>query len=309
MNEVIQVQEVAKRYGRVAALRGVSLVVRRGEIYGLIGPNGAGKTTLLSIIAGLRRPDAGSCTILGARVKAGSPPWPHRVGFFSPTLAIFNYLRGREMLYAVGRLHSLEPAEVRRRMADLFQFFDLDGAAGQLIGEYSHGMRMKLGLSCALIHAPEILLLDEPFTGLDPTAVYRLLRTLERLAVGGRTILLSSHDLRLVERICRRVGILHEGVLVEELQLSVSGGSAGDQGTVPQLGGEAGETATAGDTSGSGDRLASLGEAGPRRSRDGAASRSGDLEQDLWSLVGRPEVPVLEWLEAPPPANNEGECT
>lgn len=262
MKEVIRVDRVAKRYGRVQALREVSLVVRPGEVYGLIGPNGAGKTTLLSIVAGLRRADSGSCTILGAPVVAGNPPWPHRTGFFSPTWAVFNYLRGREMLYAAGRLHGVEPPELRRRMADLFAFFDLDGAADQPIGEYSQGMRMKLGLSCALVHAPEVLLLDEPFTGLDPTAVYRLLQTLQRLAATGRTILLSSHDLRLVERICDRVGILHEGILREELQLSAITSSTGEC-------------------------------AAPQASR-------GELEQDLWTIVGRPEVPSLGWLEAVP---------
>jgi len=259
MSEIIVVTELGKNYGRVRALHGVSFCVERGEVYGIIGPNGAGKTTLLSILAGLRRPDKGECRVLGAVVKPGGNTIVHRLGFFSPNLAVLDYLRGREMLTVVGRLHGLSPLETGSRAEEMLRFFGMEGAGEQIIHEYSQGMRMKLGLACALIHGPEVWLLDEPFSGLDPTAVYRMVQLIERAVGRGKTILLSSHDLALVERVCSRVGILHQGELKEELSLRVDDRDPPSARPVP-----AGETAR--------------------------------LESTLWGVVGTPEVPEISWL-------------
>src|SRR5262249_8319803 len=130
-----------------------------------------------------------------------------------------------EIVLACGLMHGLSGHEADRRTRDLFDLLDLEQAAGHFVYEYSQGMRQKLGLACAFVHAPEVLLLDEPFVALDSTSVYRVVLTLRKMASNGRTIVLSSHDLALVQRVCDRVGILSEGVLKHETDLASASGS------------------------------------------------------------------------------------
>ncbi len=219
MNPSVIVSDLSKSYSRCTALQHVSFTVSPGHIYGLIGPNGAGKTTSLSIIAGLLSPSSGKVSILGMDVEPGRRELIAKVGFASPKYSFFDYLTGAEVLAACGLMHGLKSHETGARLRDLLALLDLKQAAGHYLYQYSHGMRQKLGLACAMIHAPEVLLLDEPFVGLDPTSVYRISRTLKRMAANGRAILLTSHDLSLVERLCGRVGILHEGILKREIDL------------------------------------------------------------------------------------------
>jgi ABC-2 type transport system ATP-binding protein len=230
MSPSVVVSDITKHYGRVVALTELSFSVAPGSIYGLIGPNGAGKTTTLAILGGLLQPTAGRASILGIEVQPNRRELVSKVGFASTQFSFFDYLTGRELLLAFGLLHGLGSTETKRRMDDLLELFDLEAAAGHYLYQYSQGMRQKLGVACALIHAPEVLLLDEPFLGLDSTSVYRLVRTLRKLAASGRTILLSSHELALVERLADRVGILHEGNLKREIELAPAGGRQGGAG-------------------------------------------------------------------------------
>jgi ABC-2 type transport system ATP-binding protein len=219
MNVAIEIASLSNTYGTTLALNGLSLAVESGRIYGLIGPNGAGKTTTLAMLAGLVQPSSGSARILGITVRPGNARLVSRMGFFSPQYPFFDYLTGAEILLTCGMMHRLAPAEARRRTSDLLDLLDLDSAAGQYLAQYSQGMRHKLGLAAALIHAPEILLLDEPFVGLDPVSVYRLVGCLHRMSEQGKTIMISSHDMTLLERLCHRTAILHKGVLVREIDL------------------------------------------------------------------------------------------
>ena len=230
MTRSVVVKDLAKNYGGVAALTGLTFSVEPGSIYGLIGPNGAGKTTTLAILAGLIQPDSGSASILGIDVQPNRRELVSRVGFASPQFSFFDYLTGAELLVAFGALHGLGSAEARHRADDLLELFDLEGAAGNYLYQYSQGMRQKLGLACALIHAPDVLLLDEPFIGLDSTSIYRLVCTLRQVAVSGRTIVLTSHDLALVERLCGSVGILHEGKIKREIELAETAGRQRGEG-------------------------------------------------------------------------------
>ena len=252
------VQDLSKNYGQKQALKGLSFSVAPGSIYGLIGPNGAGKTTAFSILAGLVRPTSGTANILGVPVQPNSRELASRIGFSSPQFGLFDYLNGREILLgcALMRGTSARDAEVRAR--DLLELLDLESAAGHFVYEYSQGMRQKLGLACSFIHAPEVLLLDEPFVALDSASVYRVVCTLRQMAASGRTVVLSSHDLSLVERVCHRIGILHEGPVKYETDLSTAALPAG---------------------------------AGPA-----LAPGQSQLESLLWQVVGTPDMKELSWL-------------
>jgi ABC-2 type transport system ATP-binding protein len=231
MKRSVEVAELSKCYGRNPALTRLSFTADTGSIYGLIGPNGAGKTTVLSILAGLVSPNSGEASILGTKVKPNDPALTSAVGFATPQLSFFDYLTGAEVLLACGLMHGLRRGVAISRMRDLLTLLDLEPAAGQYLHQYSHGMRQKLGLACAMIHSPQVLLLDEPFLGLDPTSVYRLVHTLKRGSKNGRTIVLTSHDLSLVERLCDRVGILHEGTLKREIALGAASNQPAPPGT------------------------------------------------------------------------------
>lgn len=213
----VSVAGITKTYGKTTALNGLSFQIDAGSIYGLIGANGAGKTTCLAILAGLIKPDSGTAWILGKQVQPGCRNLASRIGFSSPQFPLFDYLTGLEMLSACGLLHGLKTQEVEKRTNDLLELMDLQSAAGQYINQYSQGMRQKIGLACALIHAPDVLLLDEPFLGLDPSSNIRLIRILEQMAAKEQTIIISSHNMALVERLCSRAGILHKGVLQREI--------------------------------------------------------------------------------------------
>ena len=249
---------VSKSYGKKPALNGLTFRVEAGSIYGLIGANGAGKTTSLAILAGLIKPNFGTVRILGKQVQPGNRHMASRVGFSSPQFPLFDYLTGLEVLSACGLMHGLAAKEVEHRTHDLLELMDLQPAAAQFIGHYSQGMRQKIGLACALIHAPPVLLLDEPFLGLDPASNYRMIRILERMAAKGQTVIVSSHDLALVERICSRVGILHEGTLQREIEMTSRDASASVQQS----------------RTGSGSALAAV----------------------FWDVVGTPEPMELSWI-------------
>ena len=258
MNNSVSADRLSKTYGDKKALIDLSFEVLPGCVYGMIGPNGAGKTTALSILAGLTRPTSGTATILGLDVRSQHSQLVAKIGFCSPQFGLFDYLKGREILLACGLMHGLSAQAAEGRVKDLLELLHLEEAADLFVYEYSQGMRQKLGLACALIHAPEILLLDEPFVGLDSTAVYRIVHTLRRVASNGGTVILTSHDLALVERVCDRVGILHEGRLKQEIDVSYPDGRVSGESTEPQ--------------------------------------RPYALEALLWEVVGKPEMKELSWM-------------
>jgi ABC-2 type transport system ATP-binding protein len=249
---------ISKIYGKTQALNGLNLEIEPGSIYGLIGPNGAGKTTSLAVLAGLIRPTSGTVWMFGQQIRPGSRELASAIGFSSPQFPLFDYLTGIEMLSACGLMHGLAVTEVKKRMNDLLDLMDLESAAKEYISLYSQGMKQKIALACALIHAPEILILDEPFLGLDPTTLYRLVCLFRQMAVKGRTLIISSHNMTLVERLCNRVGILFKGVLQREIAVALScdGTPAGVSETKPL----------------------------------------SMLESALWEVAGTPESKELAWI-------------
>ena len=202
------------------ALDGLSLTVTRGEVFGFLGPNGAGKTTTLKILMGLVRPTSGSVSVLGK--PAGHVETRRRVGFLPESPYFYDYLTAEEFLGFYGRLAGLGPAVIRQRVSDLLALVSLIDAKTRQLRNFSKGMLQRIGLAQALIHDPELIILDEPMTGLDPVGRKEVRDLILSLRDRGKTIFFSTHILHDVEMICDRVGIVMRGRLmasgrVEEL--------------------------------------------------------------------------------------------
>jgi ABC-2 type transport system ATP-binding protein len=218
VNMAIQAQSLEKTYRdglirrrQFHALKGVDLEVPQGEIFGLLGPNGAGKTTFIKILLGIIRKSSGQAMVLDC--PAGSREARRHIGYLPEQMRIPRHLTGETALEYYGSLSGLKPAEIRRRAPDLFETVGLTGRSKDLTRKYSKGMVQRLGLAQALLHAPPILVLDEPTDGLDPRARAEMRQVLERLQSQGVTIFLNSHILQEVELVCDRVAILHLGEL------------------------------------------------------------------------------------------------
>ncbi len=218
VNMAIQAQSLEKTYRdglirrrQFHALKGVDLEVPQGEIFGLLGPNGAGKTTFIKILLGIIRKSSGQAMVLDC--PAGSREARRHIGYLPEQMRIPRHHTGETALEYYGSLSGLKTAEIRRRAPDLFDTVGLTGSSKDLTRKYSKGMVQRLGLAQALLHAPPILVLDEPTDGLDPRARAEMRQVLERLQSQGVTIFLNSHILQEVELVCDRVAILHLGEL------------------------------------------------------------------------------------------------
>ncbi|MET0736256.1 MAG: ATP-binding cassette domain-containing protein [Microbacterium sp.] len=207
---------VVKTFGDTHAVDGIDLTVPAGTFYGLVGPNGAGKTTTLSMIAGLLRPDRGTISVGG--VDAASDPLGAKrlMGVLPDRLRTFDRLTGRQLLYYYGVLRGLPSAVVESRTADLARAFDLTDALGRVVSDYSAGMVKKVMLAGAMIHSPRVLVLDEPFESVDPVSSAVILDILSAYVAHGGTVILSSHGMELVERVCTRVAVLVAGQVLAE---------------------------------------------------------------------------------------------
>ncbi|MRG60630.1 ATP-binding cassette domain-containing protein [Agromyces sp. CFH 90414] len=208
---MLEVGGLVKRFGPNLAVDQVSLDVRAGSFYGVVGPNGAGKTTTLSMITGLLRPDEGVVRIHGIDVWADPKAAKRVIGVLPDRLRLFDRLTGAQLLDYSGTLRGLDHRTVRERSADLIQAFGLDDAIDRLVADYSAGMTKKIALACAMIHSPRLLVLDEPFESVDPVSAANLTEILERYVAGGGTVVLSSHGMDLIERVCDSVAIVVAG--------------------------------------------------------------------------------------------------
>ncbi|HEX6819661.1 MAG TPA: ABC transporter ATP-binding protein [Ktedonobacterales bacterium] len=203
-------------FGKKVAVNGLNLAVRRGEFFGFLGPNGAGKSTTIKMLVGLLRPSAGVAYVGGLDVWRDPLAAKRLIGVLPETLNLYERLTGRELVEFAGRLYDLSKAEVRRRTASLLDVLALGDDADKMIVDYSVGMRKKVALAAALVHRPQVLFLDEPFEGVDPISSRVIRDILRELTTGGTTIFFSSHIMEVVERLCTRVGIISNGLLVAE---------------------------------------------------------------------------------------------
>ncbi len=212
----VELESLAKSYGRTEAVRGISLAVRSGEIVGLLGPNGAGKSTTISMLAGLLTPTSGDILLDGVSVLGRLPAWRRQVGVVLEDLALFEYLTVEEHLSLVGRLYGLSPAETARRAGELLEFFQLGPFAATVAREASQGTRKKLALALALIPSPRLLLLDEALNGIDAVVVRDIKGLLFRLAARGAVVVISSHVLDAVETLVSRSIIIADGLVARD---------------------------------------------------------------------------------------------
>jgi len=225
----LAVRGLRKRYDEIDAVDGLDLTVGRGELYGFLGPNGAGKTTTIRMALGLILPTAGEVEVLGERVGPGSPPPLERVGALVEEPAFWRFLSGRRNLEYMARAGGSGPDTRARlgRVDDVLARVGLTDAADKRVKAYSQGMRQRLGIALALLGEPELLVLDEPTNGLDPSGMREVRALLRGLADAGTTVFVSSHLLAEVEAVCDRVGVMARGRLVAEGPPSTLRGAAG----------------------------------------------------------------------------------
>jgi daunorubicin resistance ABC transporter ATP-binding subunit len=214
---VIEVRDLVKVYGgQTRAVDGISFEVAPGELFGFLGPNGAGKTTTIRILATLLRQTAGSARVAGFDVAAQPAEVRRRLGLAMQTPALDAFSTGRESLELAGRLHRMPGDEIRRRADELLELTGLASVAKKLTGTYSGGMKRRLDLASALMHRPQVLILDEPTEGLDPQSRTALWQELERISRAGTTMLLTTHYMEEADRLCSRLAIIDSGRIVVE---------------------------------------------------------------------------------------------
>jgi ABC-2 type transport system ATP-binding protein len=229
--EMLELIGVSKRYGKFTAVKELDLKVHRGEIFGFLGPNGAGKTTTIRMVAGVLRPSAGRVLIGGDDLDIDPAAAKERVGYIPDRPYLYEKLSGGEFLSFVAGLWGRDGEAVRTRIDRLLELFQLTPWRDELIESYSHGMRQKILISSALIHQPELIVVDEPLVGLDPRSA-RLLKDLFRTFVeSGGTVFLSTHTLEVAEALCDRIAIINRGDVMalgtmDELRAQVHAGGA-----------------------------------------------------------------------------------
>jgi ABC-2 type transport system ATP-binding protein len=205
-----------RKFGKTKAVDEVDLAIQPGEFYGLLGQNGAGKTTTIKVIVGLLRPTRGTVGIGEFDTWESPTEVKSRIGVLPEEFNLYERLTGAELLDFTAAMHGLSKEDATIRRNELLEMLDLTSAASKLIGDYSRGMRKKVALGAAIIHRPPVLFLDEPFEGVDAVSARLIRNLLKQAASGGTTIVFSSHEMHLVEKLCTRIGIMVEGRLTVE---------------------------------------------------------------------------------------------
>ncbi len=220
----LSLRQVKKRFGELTAVDGLSLDVRRGEIFGLLGPNGAGKSTTIHCMIGLLEPDEGAIRINGTG-KPTQPAVRARMGVAPQALSLYEVLTAEENLAFFGRLYGMRGQQLKQRVDWALDFVGLTNRRGDAIKVYSGGMKRRINLAVALLHDPEIILLDEPTVGVDPQSRNSIFENILALKAEGRTVIYTTHYMEEAERLCDRVGIMDQGKLLalDSVQGLISG--------------------------------------------------------------------------------------
>ncbi len=235
MTPAIRIQSVTKRFGPLVAVSDVSLEVPEGTFLGLLGRNGAGKSTLIKMITGLMKPTQGEIHVLGEKVSMTSLDIKRRIGVTPQGMAMIDGLTGAQYLRLIGRLYGLEDDVIDERRKELFDVLELEPESRTLIGDYSYGMQKKTALCAALIHGPELLLLDEPFDGVDPVTVRVIKDLLLGLNRKGTTLVLTSHALDLVETLCPVLAIIDGGKVLASGTIEALKAAHGEGDSLEQI--------------------------------------------------------------------------
>ena len=211
---MIELKDLTKTYGTYTAVQRLSLSIGRGEIFGFIGPNGAGKTTTIKMMGGVMAPTEGTITIAGIDMQAEPRKAKRKVGFIPDRPFLYEKLTGLEFLQFTADIYGVPEEQFPDKAAAILALFSLADWSNELIESYSHGMKQRLIMAAALLHDPEVLIVDEPMVGLDPLAIIMVKNLFKRLASQGVTIFMSTHTLKVAEDICDRIGVIVRGRLI-----------------------------------------------------------------------------------------------
>lgn len=215
-NKLIQIRNLSKFYskGSIKAVDDLTLNIKKGETFGLLGPNGAGKTTTIRLLNGLIKPTSGSAEISGFSILSDPQRVKEISGLLAESPGIYEKLSAYEFLEFIGALYKLNGADLKTRIKDLLFFFDISDRENDLLEGYSTGMKQKILLAAAIIHDPEVIYFDEPTSGLDPRAALIVKQLIKDLSSQGKTMVISSHRLPVVQELCDRIGIINNGQLI-----------------------------------------------------------------------------------------------
>jgi ABC-2 type transport system ATP-binding protein len=231
----VETHRLTRDFGSLRAVDGIDLAVPTGSFFGFLGPNGAGKSTTIKCLTGLLRPSAGTMRILGTDPLADPVAVKRRIGVVPEDLALFERLTAPETLTFVAEVHGLDARVARDRAGDLLELMDLKSAGSSLVADFSHGMRKKLSLAAALLPAPKLLFLDEPFEGIDAMASRQIKDLLLSFVTRGGTIFLTSHILEIVERLSTHIGVIAKGRLVAQGPIADLRSGNGDARSLEEL--------------------------------------------------------------------------
>jgi len=210
----LEINNFSKTYNKAVAVSDLSLQISHGSILGLLGPNGAGKTTTINYIAGIIQADKGELNILGHKISQPNYEYKRQVGFVLEKPMFYNKLTGNEYLSFCGQMQGLHKNDIEERIKEIMELFDLKEKANKYIETYSQGMKKKISLAAAIIHSPQMLILDEPFEGIDPVSTQVIMQNLIAMKMKGKSVLISSHILSIIEKIGTEIVIIDKGVIV-----------------------------------------------------------------------------------------------
>jgi ABC-2 type transport system ATP-binding protein len=211
---MIELKDLTKKYGDFQAVNRLNLSVKKGEIFGFIGPNGAGKTTTIKMMGGILEPTAGTVIIAGFNMQKEPEKAKGKIGFIPDRPYLYEKLTGMEFLKFTADLYGVSAEAFQARALKILKDFSLDNWTHELIESYSHGMKQRLIMSAALLHDPEVIIVDEPMVGLDPAAIIMVKDLFKSLAARGVTIFMSTHTLQIAEDTCNRIGVINKGRLI-----------------------------------------------------------------------------------------------
>jgi len=211
---MIELKDLTKKYVDFTAVNNLNLSIQKGEIFGFIGPNGAGKTTTIKMLSGVLEPTSGSIMIAGISMKDHPEKAKSKIGFIPDRPYLYEKLTGMEFLKFVADLYGVDSNIFSEKAGQHLKMFSLLDWSNELIESYSHGMKQRLIMAAALLHDPEVIIVDEPMVGLDPVAIMMVKDLFQNLAKQGVTVFMSTHTLKIAEDICDRIGIIHKGHLI-----------------------------------------------------------------------------------------------
>jgi len=211
---MIELKSITKKYGNFRAVDNLNLTVEKGELFGFIGPNGAGKTTTIKMIGGILAPSSGTVTVAGIDMQKQPEAAKRKIGFIPDRPYLYEKLTGMEFLRFTADIYGVPDRIFDKRAQENLEMFSLSDWSAELIESYSHGMKQRLIMSAALLHDPQVIIVDEPMVGLDPMAIMLVKDLFQRLAREGVTVFMSTHTLAVAEETCDRIGIIHKGHMI-----------------------------------------------------------------------------------------------